>query len=175
MTTAVLSAAPLPEVLPVHEDGTPFAFAAFLGENIIMGDSRTDIVAGIIDGYGDIPDTEEGHLEALVARYEFAVGTADIHQQIIAAEKLNSGEFDHTVEDEGILTSIFSSRRERQPEMASWDHPVPLVLVGTDYAPYTTLPRPEGNVQWIDPYNETTLLASLAALDLIELHVHQDD
>lgn len=174
MTTAVLPAAPLPEVLPVHEDGTPYAFAAFLGDDLIMGDSRTDIVAGIIDGYGDIPDTEEGHLEALVARYEFAVVTADIHQQIIAAEKLNSGEFDHTVEDEGTLTSILSSRRERLPEMASWDHTVPLVLVGTDYAPYTTLPRPSGNVLWIDPFNETTLLETLESLELLNLHVHED-
>lgn len=173
MTTTVLSAAPLPQPLPVHEDGTPYAFAAFVGENLILGDSRTDVVSGIIDGYGDIPHTEEGHLEALVARYEFAVGVADVHQQIIAADKLNSGEFDHTLEDEETLTSIFRSRRERLPEMSRWDHPVPLVLVGTDYAPYTTLPRPEGNVQWVEPYNETTLLDSLAALDVLELHVHE--
>lgn len=171
MTTTVLTVSPFPEVLPVHDDGTPFQFAALLEDSIIMGDTRTEIVAGLIEGYGDIPDSEEGNLEALVARYEFAVATADLHQQIIAAEKLNSNEFDHTLETEETLTSIFSSRRERLPEIARWDHNVPLILVGTDYAPYTSLARPEGNVQWVEPYDETLLLNSLAELGLLSLHV----
>jgi hypothetical protein len=173
MTTTVLSSSQLPETLPVREDGTSFQFAALLEGTLIMGDSRSDIVAGLIDGYGDIPHTEDGHKEALVARYEFAVAAANMHQQIIAAEKLNSNEFDHTLEDEETLTSIFSSRRERLPEIARWEHNVPLVLVGTDYAPYTSLVRPEGNVQWIEPYDEKLLLDSLATLGLLELHTSE--
>lgn len=174
MTTTVLNA-PVPETLPVRDDGTNFPFAALLEDSIILSDSRTGILASLIEGYGDIPENDEGDQEALVARYEFSVATADLHQQIIAAEKLNSGEFDHTVEDEETLTSIFTSRRERLPEMTRWDHSVPLVLVGTDYAPYTSLVRPEGNVMWVEPYNETLFLNSLEGLGLLELHVSEDN
>lgn len=53
----------------------------------------------------------------------------------------------------------------------SWRRTIPLVLVVTDYEPFTMLRRPKGNVLWIDPSTETTLLDSAAGAGFITLPV----
>lgn len=42
-----------------------------------------------------------------------------------------------------------------------WTCNVPLILLTTGYAPYCEIPAPEGNVWWLDPLEDESLLASL--------------
>ena len=51
---------------------------------------------------------------------------------------------------------------------APWQHPVPLVLIHTDYEPFTPLPRPGGRVISLRPAQEHDYLASLAEAGLIQ-------
>ena len=38
---------------------------------------------------------------------------------------------------------------------------MPLVLIETDYEPFTQRPLPTGNIAWLNPYTEETFLESL--------------
>lgn len=40
----------------------------------------------------------------------------------------------------------------------TWNRVVPLVLVSSDYHPYTLVPAPTGNIIWLDPRTEESLL-----------------
>ena len=84
------------------------------------------------------------------------------------------GDFDPEVESEAVLTAIFAEKDQAVLDIEEWDHKMPLFLIATDYAPYTKVPAPKGNVLWIDPATELTLLLSLQALGDFELLVNED-
>lgn len=136
--------------------------------SVVFGTTLTDLVASLIDDY-----PMDGGLPALEARYDFAVDAAGQRQAFQAFAARQEGTFDETVESEEVLTSIFSAKDLHVPEFEVWGHQVPLVLIATDYAPATARPRPEGNIQWIDPATELTLLKSLAALGDFELFIRE--
>ena len=136
--------------------------------SVVFGSSLTDLVASLVDDY-----PRDGGLPALEARYDFAVGTAGQRQTFQAFAARQEGTFDETVESEEVLTSIFSAKDLYVPEFEVWSHQVPLVLIATDYAPATDRPRPGGNIQWIDPATELTLLKSLAAIGDFELFIRE--
>ena len=165
----------LPDTMPVREDGTGFPFAMAYQDRAVLADSRTELVADLIKDYADLPETEEGNADAHVARFESGVHVADQFQQIIAAQRVEEGKFDTKVESEDTLTAIFTPRREKLGEIAPWNHVVPLVLISTDYAPFTEVPAPEGNIRWVNPYTETTFLNTLNDLGVIELFISDPD
>lgn len=169
LTTVELRDGALPETLPARADGTEYPFAMAWGDRAVLADSRTELTAQIIEGYADIPSGEEGDIDALYARYKTAVHFANNMQQIVAAHATEEGTFDPSVESEDVLTSIFTDRSQKIDEITEWNHTVPLVLVASEYAPYGTATRPGGNVQWLDPFTETTFLASLADTGIVEL------
>jgi len=45
-----------------------------------------------------------------------------------------------------------------------WDYPTPLILLRTDYEPYTSRALPTGNVIFVDPSSEGSFLRSLELL-----------
>lgn len=165
----------LPDTLPTREDGTGFPFAMAYQDRAVLAETRTELVSDLIKEYADLPDTEDGNADALVARYESVVHVADQFQQIIAAQHVEEGKFDTKVESEETLTAIFTPRREKLGEIAPWNHVVPLVLISTDYAPFTEVPAPEGNILWVNPYTETTFLNTLNDLGVIELFISEAD
>lgn len=158
----------LPESLPVREDGSEYPFSMAWGNRAVLADTRTEVTAEIIDGYADLPDTEEGDTEALYGRYRASVHFANTLQQVLAANATEEGTFDASVESEDVLTALFTDRSEKIDEISSWTHPIPLVLVATEYAPYGTATKPTGNVLWVDPFTETTFLETLSGLGIVE-------
>ena len=102
-----------------------------------------------------------------MAAYESAVATAAELQETLlataaAARRLRRG-----------------PRRRGDPHRAArrqngalqgtqWRQPVPLVLIDTDYEPFTVRPRPEGRVIYLRPAQEHDYLASLAEAGLIQ-------
>lgn len=165
----------LPEQLPQREDGSSYPFCLAYENKVVLSDTRTDLVAELIAGYSELPDTEEGNDDALYMRYRSAVGVADQFQQIIAAQASNGGTFDHTVESEDVLTAIFTPRDKKITGFSPWNHVVPLVLIATDYTPFRSDPLPEGNIKFINPYTETTFLDTLSQLGVIELFVNEEE
>ena len=57
----------------------------------------------------------------------------------------------------------------RPPGDHVWRDRVPLVLIATDYEPYTDRPKPTGRALFLDPSTEISFLRSLDALGLIKL------
>ena len=162
-----------PEPLPKDEDGTPLPFCMTREGRVVLADSRTELVEDLIEGYADLPDTDAGNDEALYMRYTSVTDIADQIQQIIAAQAVNDGTFDHTVESEDNLTVIFTPRKEKITGFSPWTHVVPLILISTDYAPFTSEPLPEGNIKFLNPFTETTYLDSLSELGVIDLHLNE--
>lgn len=172
MTTLTLTG-DLPAQLPAREDGSQYPFALAFGDKVVLAETRTELTAEVIDGYADIQDGEEGDGEALWARYNAAVHFATTLQQVLAANAVEAGTFDPSQESEDTLTALFTPRSEKIDEISEWKGAVPLVLVASNYAPYTGSAKPAGNVMWIDPYTETTFLEGLDSLGIAELYVHE--
>lgn len=90
---------------------------------------------------------------------------------VLAAEMVDKGKFETSQHSEDELTILLGDRSQALGEIGKWDLEVPLVLVATDYFPYTSSVKPEGNILWVNPHNETTFLDSLTEIGVIELHV----
>jgi len=126
----------------------------------------TALVAELIAGYDTTGDDD------LEQRYRFAVLAASQVQAVLAADAVADGTFDPADHDEATLTALFASRAHPVPEQVeTWGLAVPLVLVATDYEPYTDRALPLGNVKVVDPADERTLLGSLSDLGVVSLYV----
>ena len=68
-----------------------------------------------------------------------------------------------TPEGETILNALMVERTVPLTEVSEWTFEVPLVLVDTDYAPFTERARPDGRIIWIDPSDEARYLAMTRA------------
>ncbi|GAA4035553.1 hypothetical protein GCM10023063_20110 [Arthrobacter methylotrophus] len=164
----------LPETFPVREDGTQYPFALAWENRAVFAETRTELTAELIDGYAELPETEEGDTGALYARYRASVQIANTLQQVLAASAVEEGTFDPSTQSEDALTAIFTDREQKIDEIAEWtNQDVPLVLVATEYAPYSTATRPAGNVLWVDPFTETTFLKTLSDIGIVELIVNE--
>lgn len=135
---------------------------------VIFADSLTEILGQLIDGYV-ASTSEEGAVQAFNDRVDYAVRQANVRQGMFALMATDDGQFDPDVESEETLTAIFADRDEFVPVVELWAGHVPLVLIETEYAPYTDVPRPAGNVRWVNPATDLTLLRSLAAFGDFEL------
>ena len=163
---------------PTRPDGSSWPFALLVGDDTIYADSRTELVGKLIPGYSDYATGDEGDALAFLARVDMAAGIAAEAQATVLASMTESDEFAPERESEAVLTALLSPRGTGlvtgEEFDSRWDHPVPLVLLSTDYIPVTSHPRIEGNVQYIDPTNETTLLASLEQFGFVQLFVNAD-
>ncbi len=160
-------------------DGYIYAVVELAGTTYL---SRTAgaLVAMDIDGYGQVPATDEGHDVALTMRYDRLVDLANALQEWFADNAFEAGTFAPARESEDILTALLGDKRipfEGVPTgpgrvNRDWQHVVPLVLIATDYLPFTGREAPTGNVLWLDPSTEVTYLRSLARLGILEFRVH---
>lgn len=157
-------------------------FAMARGGETYTAASLTELVAELIAGYLDMSDDE-----ATLARYATTALTVSELQQLAAAQAVAEGTFSPDTAGEAMLTAIFAPRTTTVMPGAvlvpspldlnalgldlAWGAAVPLFLTATDYAPYTDLPRPTGNVFWIDPGTERSFLISLAQAGVIEFYV----
>lgn len=174
-------------------DGGDYPFLMLHGEEFTGADTRTELVGAMLPGYADLPDSPHGDDEATQQRWEQAVATATEIQTGLLAGAAATGSFDPADAGEDTLTALLQDKdipfiglpvkgagttaADEQgvpPVTLQWpDSLPPLVLVATDYAPYTTAPRPHGNVLLLDPHTETTWLDSLAEMGLIRLWVEE--
>lgn len=143
--------------------------------------SSGDILGQLIPGHGDLPaDNPAEHPAqhpadelapdaALMLRWQYAVTIAGDVQARLCAAGVTDGSFDPSDESEHTLTVLFHDRTIVLEDLDAWDRPdVPLVLVTTDYHPYTERPPVAGNVRWVDPSTVTALVSSLVRLGVIQ-------
>jgi hypothetical protein len=135
-------------------------------------ETATEIIDIGILGYAAMD-----HDTALITRYDDLVAYADALQGCLVAQALEKGYFDPAAVSEGILTAVMCERLIPYEPLVDglpleWPGGLPpLVLIRTDYAPFSDRPVPTGNVIWLDPYTELTYLKSLNSLGVIKLLV----
>lgn len=159
-----------PHEVPTRTSGDkfPYVFVAPTGA-AIFADTLTEVVDQIIAGYNDLNDHAVGdeYFEARVSSLAQFAGT----QQ---AELLASAdEADFAKLTDSAITALLSPKDGISVDLGEpgWVSDIPLLLLTTDYAPYSTAECPAGAaVVWLDPVTELTYLNSLQRLGIGELH-----
>ncbi|MGI5952739.1 MAG: hypothetical protein ACOX61_12970 [Brooklawnia sp.] len=155
---------------PPYEGGQWPFFMSGQSLEPVVGDNLTELVGllpGMPDDYSRL-DPEQ----AALARIEMATTVAENWQEWVAAHLYLAGAWDHDEEPEPIVQAILGGRTD--PVIVDeWTHPVPLVLVAAQYAPYTDVALPVGNVMVLDPRNDRTLLETFAEAGIIEFRAHR--
>jgi hypothetical protein len=169
--TQTISSGAIDAEFPTTPAGAPFRFALVRGETTTFSDSMSDLVGAIIPGYG----AGLGDDEALIARWQCAAATAtEVQQLLAAASDLNPAD-----ESEDVLTAIFADRANPLPGGSlpdgTWNREPSLVLLATDYAPFTAAPAPNGNVLFVDSSTERAFLRSLTALGVFVFYARSDE
>lgn len=143
-------------------------------EGITYADTVTELVGELIDGYDDLARDSSGNDQALEARYSQALTMAAGLQAMVCRRAVDAGDLDVDAEPDETLTAFFQERTVPFVGLDGdtfWNHPVPLVLLDVDYAPFTDRDRPSGNILWIEPSDEAAYLRSLDRLGLVVFRV----
>jgi len=155
-----------------HDESTETgggALTLHIGRREISADRNDELLAAVIgDEYLDEDDPEL----LFLVRLEQAVLIATAVQESIVAAAVDAGDLDETTDEEA-WTVLLAERESSHPGVR-WEHKVPLVLVTSLFAPYTDRDTPLGNIAWIDPIDDVTMLESLQGLGVIELLEHED-
>lgn len=151
---------------PQHE------FALLMGDRTIMADTRSELLDGLLPGYEDARTGMRGGDEATWARHEFLSALAAQLGSVLLAEATQAGEMSPADLNEDELNYLLQPGTPGQaPFSGMWEHPVPLVALRADYAPFTHVHLPEGNVRFLDASTETTTIDSLVEAGLAELMI----
>lgn len=140
-----------------------------IGQRTVQADHNDELLAAVIG-----PEyLEESDPEVLfLMRLEQAIVIATAVQESIVAAAVQRRDLDETT-DEEVWTALLAERETVDPGVR-WEHRVPLVLVTSLFAPYAEKDQPIGNIAWVDPTDDVTMLETLHALGVIELLEHTD-
>jgi len=166
MTTATVAAED--PTIPRNEKGEPY-YAAFVRPDgaTLFADTLTELVGGLINDYPLVLGADtitEDTGEALLMRLEALAGAAASTQALIAAsvQEDSARRF-----SEYELTALFTNKDEPVTHLEEpWDdEEVQLLLLTTNYSPFTQVEKPNGKgITWLDPTNERAFLESLATV-----------
>lgn len=154
---------------PTGIDESAGLFSLCIGDRTVQADRNDELLAAIIG-----PEyLEESDSEVLfLMRLEQAVVIATAVQESIVAAAVQRHDLDETT-GEDVWTALLSERENVDPGVR-WEHRVPLVLVTSLYAPYSERDQPIGNIAWVDPTDDVTMLESLQGVGVIEFLVHEE-
>ncbi|TYB64377.1 hypothetical protein FXF51_21940 [Nonomuraea sp. PA05] len=142
------SAAEAPPPQPMKADGSEYTYEVVDGWWRIYGDEHAELIAELIPSYSGTLEDREAFARAAAARLQATLAAEGPFGGCTAAER------------EAILAD-----RARPPSAGHWSAAVPLVLVTTHCPP----PRPTGNIVWIDPTDESTLLSTLGQAGFVQV------
>ena len=121
----------------------------------------TGLIGLVAVGYDEI-DADD---VAFMHRYWAAREVAGEVQAVFNAQAAGSG-----VDVSDPTFGLIWAEKSDPPEaLTMWDAPVPLVLVRTDFDPFTDRPAPACGVVWIDPSTERELLETLDKAGFVQL------
>lgn len=152
---------------PKTDAGDEFPFALLTDTAAVYAESATELLGALIPGYAELLAHADD--EALVLRYVFAAEEAKNLQAIQAAQAEAEGTFNPETAGEEALTTLFEPKTAPCSFEGEWTLPVPLTLVRTDYDPFTSRTLPTGNIVWLDPHTEMTLLLTLQTVGALDL------
>ena len=151
---------------PAREDGRPYPFEMIYADGSwrAYADTLEELLALLIEGYSDLDDEAR-----LRERIRYAVDVSVPLQASAAAE----GDVGSCTEEQ---RTVLLGTRDVPPAVTEWSAPVPLVLVTSYYAPDGPQPRPAeagGDITWLDPLTDESLLTSLHNATWISVAAHR--
>src|SRR5699024_4336566 len=148
-------------------------FALLLGDRTILADTRAELVEALIPEYEQAAHT--GAEEAVWLRYEFLAHLAGQLAEALAATATQQDRFDVGKLSEDEVNQLLQPGAPGQvPFTGHWaSQEVPMLVLSVDYAPFTHLDRPTGNVRFLDSSTETTTIDTLVEAGLGELMVNE--
>lgn len=167
-----------PAVAPIPDQGGSYRFELSYSDDYrrAYADTLTELCGALIEGYDPAAIAEHlsgqgvpnDQLETEVLgecdelRILYAVGV-----QVRLQAAINAVEPIEDLPPEQ-QAKLFGDR-VHQPAIDHWDADIPIVLSTHDYQPYGPLHKPDGNIIWIDPRDESTFLISLGAAGIVRL------
>lgn len=148
--------------------GEPYLFTMMVGSRTVHADRNDELVAEIL---GEEYLSEGDPTNAFEIRLGGALNIATAVQESIVASAVRRGDLNDS-EDESVWTPLLMPREIADAPAGDWNHPVPLVLVTSLFDPWTRRSAPRGNVVWIDPTDDVTLLESLQDCGLVRMVEH---
>ncbi|NDL60242.1 hypothetical protein [Phytoactinopolyspora mesophila] len=160
--------------IPRHPHGRQWLLAMLHDDQVSFADSTASALGALIDGYDTLPPTPAGRSQARRARYGYAAQVAARAQERINDQAIASRELDPSMEDADVLVALLGNRvapleGANGETSVNWTHRVPVVLIATDFVPFTNHIRPTGHVLLVDPSDEIALLESLSELGVVHL------
>jgi hypothetical protein len=115
------------------------------GELAMYADTVSERLSAVIPGYDELPSNENGDEAAFVARYEAAIELANLVQTGLAIDATENDGWSPEQVTEDELNALFQSKvvpfvpceGADGTVSAEWRVDVPLVVIDTDYAPFT--------------------------------------
>lgn len=140
----------------------------------VFAETAEDLLAYWIDGYRD---SDTGGRATLRARHAVTIRAQLAAQLVIDADLAGSPA---TPEEEAVLLSDL----DQLPDLATWDSPVPLVLLEGMYRPFTDRVPPisgidgdvkePSNIIWLRNAHPEAYLQSLARAGVVQLDISHD-
>ncbi len=163
-----LGPAPMPAPLDGHGDPYTFELIYDGGNSRTYAHQLSDLLEALVPGYGQLDAAQQWH-----ARLRLAIDQQTLMQALLAVA------YDFN-DCSPAARAIVGGGRAHQPQVDTWDEPVPLILIETYYEPAGQLPRPrpldgrDPNVIWIDPSDSESLLLSLHGCGAVTINVRKD-
>lgn len=155
----------MPEELPPPGTDGAWVISMTLNGRVHLATSVSELMTELDAGY---PRTGSD-IERLLARSRAAIWYARVAQGLALADSSTLGAYAPHAFDAEHARIAFEDKAAAVSITAPWTATVPLMLVASHYAPYTSLPRPAGNVVLIDPYTEESFAASLQQAGILQL------
>ena len=147
---ATITATPDTETrLPARPDGAPWPLLLVHGDRVTGADTAGELLAVLIPGYDRLADVYEGRTTRVTTR-RCGGGTNPRSPPPASCRRPCSPPPRCTATSTRPTPTRRPSPRCSPTRRASstrtvWRHPVPLVLIDTDYQPFTARPRPDGH------------------------------
>lgn len=168
MTSTIDEQAPAPSGVeaPRRPDGSLYRYEMLWAGDTqrAYADTAEALLNVLIPGYMDM--TEQ-------SRWEHRLAYA-ARAQVLVQAMLNTTDAFATLPSDA--ERVLQGPRFEPPVVATWPHPVPLVLISAYYAPATKVPAPVSeqgmppNVIWINTSDDQAFLDSLHDIGVITLH-----
>lgn len=151
-----------PPPLPDHPNGGHWHLFVQRNWNLYWADTWADVLDALVHG----GVAAEGSA-ALEASPEWAADVAYFLDSVVTTTQ---AEINQEARYNGESVSeeewfVLSSPKFPHPEIERWVSPVPLVLLSQEYEPYSNVPRPEGNILWVESLRTSDLEGVVTSLE----------
>lgn len=162
MTTLIVAASATRSETPRNANGALFRYAYITEREMVYADTVTELCSYLIPTYDQLVEAgdDTSMLEARVENLAHRIGIA----QAMSLEQVLL-QRDEALPDE-VMTAVLEPKDRTPIHVDEWPlTDLPLLLLTTQYAPFTAVPRPRGAaVHFYDPRTERTFVHDTAKI-----------